>query len=111
MSYTVMNRIDVAAGEAEAFEERFASSMRANLPGVPGLVKSALLRPQGDGKPYVAVMEFTGVDAFRAWMSSDSFKAAHGHSADQGEAGEAGETGEPSGSHVEAFHTVAEVTA
>jgi heme-degrading monooxygenase HmoA len=56
-------------------------------------------------------MEFTGVDAFRAWMSSDSFKAAHGHSADQGEASEAGEAGEPSGSHVEAFHTVAEVTA
>ncbi|MGW3043025.1 antibiotic biosynthesis monooxygenase family protein [Kitasatospora sp. NPDC001159] len=102
MSYTVMNRIDVEAAEAEAFEARFAASMSATLPGVPGLVRSALLRPQAEGAPYVAVMEFTGVDAFRAWMSSDSFKAAHGHSAGQEGAG---------GAHVEAFHTVAEVTS
>ncbi|MGK4585378.1 antibiotic biosynthesis monooxygenase family protein [Kitasatospora sp. HPMI-4] len=102
MSYTVMNRIDVAAEGADAFEKRFAASMTATLPGVPGLVKSALLRPQAEGRPYVAVMEFTGEDAFRTWMSSESFKAAHGHSAEQQDAGAA---------HVEAFHTVAEVTA
>jgi heme-degrading monooxygenase HmoA len=102
MSYTVMNRIDVVAEEAEAFEQRFAASMQANLPAVAGLLRSSLLRPSADGKPYVAVMEFADEDAFRGWLSSDSFKAAHGHTAEQGGTG---------GAHVEAFHTVAEVTA
>ena len=77
MSYTVMNRIEVGGEHAEHFEQVFATSMRDTLHGVPGLVRAGLLRPATPGLPYVSVMEFTTADAFRAWMKSDSFKAAH----------------------------------
>ncbi|MCX5214738.1 antibiotic biosynthesis monooxygenase [Kitasatospora sp. NBC_00240] len=43
--YTVMNRTAVSAAGAAAFEERFTGSMRATLPGVPGLLGARLLRP------------------------------------------------------------------
>jgi len=32
----------------------------------------------------VAVMEFTDEAAFRSWLSSDAFRAAHGHGPQQG---------------------------
>lgn len=97
--YTVMNRIAVPAAGAAAFEERFAASMRATLPGVPGLVGARLLRPQDEGGTYVAVMDFTTRDAFLAWMRSPAFHTAHGPS-----------TGGMNGD-VESFETVASVGA
>jgi len=75
--YVVHNRIEVAAEQAAAFEETFSASMRATLAGVPGLRRSLLLRPTKPGDPYVSTMEFDSVDDFRAWLKSDSFKAAH----------------------------------
>ncbi len=75
--FVVHNRIDTPAEAAEAFEQHFAESMRTNLSGVDGLVRSTLMRPAEEGKPYVAAMEFESRDAFLAWMRSDSFRAAH----------------------------------
>ncbi len=75
--YVVHNRIEVAAGEAEAFERAFVGSMRATLAGVPGLRRSLLMRPASPNQPYVSTMEFDSKDDFRAWMKSDSFRAAH----------------------------------
>lgn len=73
--YVVQNRI--MAPIDSSFEEGFAQSMRANLAGVPGLIRSALMRPSESDQPYVATMEFESKESFLAWMSSDSFRAAH----------------------------------
>ncbi|MEV4078645.1 antibiotic biosynthesis monooxygenase family protein [Nonomuraea fuscirosea] len=35
------------------------------------------MRPARPGGPYVSTMEFDSAEDFRAWMKSDSFKAAH----------------------------------
>ncbi|GLW59592.1 antibiotic biosynthesis monooxygenase family protein [Kitasatospora phosalacinea] len=102
--YTVMNRIAVPAVDAEAFEERFAASMRAALTGVDGLLGSRLLRPRQEGGVYVAVTDFTGREAFAAWMRSESFRAAHGPSGGGGSA-------DGAGGGVEMFETVVSVGA
>ena len=101
--YTVMNRIDVPAGRAAAFEEVFAASMDRTLHGVVGLLGARLLRPRTADAPYVAVMEFTSEDAFTAWKESESFRAAHG--------GTSGGAGQGAAGVVEAFDTVAAVGA
>jgi heme-degrading monooxygenase HmoA len=75
--YVVHNRIEVEPDGAESFEASFAVSMRATLGGVPGLRRSLLMRPAGPNQPYVSTMEFDSKDDFRAWMKSDSFRAAH----------------------------------
>ncbi len=75
--YVIQNRIDVPAVAAAEFERGFVANMRKTLPGVPGLRRSALLRPTKDGQPYVATMEFDSPDDFMAWMRSDAFRAAH----------------------------------
>ena len=75
--FVVHNRIEVPADVADAFEQAFALSMRANLVGVPGLRRSLLMRPTGPNTPFVSTMEFDSQDDFRAWMKSDSFAAAH----------------------------------
>lgn len=82
--YTVINRIPVPATDPGAFEERFAASMSATLPGVDGLIGARLLRPAGQGGEYLAVMEFTSPEAFTGWMRSPAFAAAHGSPASGG---------------------------
>jgi heme-degrading monooxygenase HmoA len=74
--YVIHNRINVAA-PAAAFESAFVDSMRTTLAGVPGLLRSTLLKPAGPDQPYVSTMEFDSKESFLAWMRSDSFKAAH----------------------------------
>jgi heme-degrading monooxygenase HmoA len=75
--YVVHNRIEVAVDDAQAFEAAFVTNMRETLRGVPGLVRSMLMRPATEGQSYVATMEFTSEADFVAWTRSDAFKAAH----------------------------------
>lgn len=75
--FIITNRIDVTAEAAEAFEKAFTDSMRSTLQGVPGLVRSTLMRPEAEGLPYVSTMEFEDRADFLAWLKSDSFKASH----------------------------------
>jgi heme-degrading monooxygenase HmoA len=75
--FVVHNRINAPADVAEAFEQAFTESMRTTLAGVPGLVRSTLMRPTEDGQPYVSTMEFDTRDSFLGWLKSDSFKASH----------------------------------
>ena len=75
--FVVHNRINPSAENTDAFEKSFVASMRATLEGVPGLVRSTLMKPAGGDQPYVSTMEFDSRDSFLAWMKSDSFKAAH----------------------------------
>ena len=71
----VTNRIPVAKGQEDAFEQRFAG--RAGLvEGRPGCRGFQLLRPvEGD---YYMVMTWWDTDAdFRAWTESAEFREAH----------------------------------
>ena len=88
----------------EESRREFAASMRETLPGVPGLVGARLLRPQYEGGAYMAIMDFTGEEAFTDWTRSAAFRAAHGPST--GQTGQAGGEGE-----VETFETVASTGA
>jgi heme-degrading monooxygenase HmoA len=75
--YVVHNRIEVPIDATDAFEKVFVDNMAKNLAGVPGLLRSTLLKPAGDERTYVSTMEFDSKDAFLAWLKSDSFKASH----------------------------------
>ena len=78
--FIATNRLFVPAERAEEFEAHFRSNMRTFLPGVPGLLRSTLLKPTKDDQPYVSVNEFESEDAFRAWVASEAFREAHkGH--------------------------------
>ncbi len=105
--YIVMNRLEVPAEQAGAFEERFSANMTNTLAGVAGLHRSALLRPHRDQDPYVAVMEFDSEESFRGWLASDAFRAAHGHGPRNG--GDDG-AGDGPGPSVSSYEVVTEVT-
>ena len=109
--YIVMNRLEIEADQAEAFEQRFSANMTSTLAGVPGLVRSALLRPNRDEDPYVAVMEFDSEASFQGWLQSDAFRAAHGHGPRGGGDGGRGDGGGPGGPpSVSSYEIVPEVT-
>jgi heme-degrading monooxygenase HmoA len=76
--FVVVNRIPVDAERAEVFEQHFSANMEGTLGDVAGLARAALLRPNRDGDPYLATMEFETEDDFAAWRTSDAFRAAHG---------------------------------
>ncbi|TWP51783.1 antibiotic biosynthesis monooxygenase [Lentzea tibetensis] len=75
--FIATNRLFVPAERAEEFERHFRDNMRTFLPGVPGLLRSTLLRPTRPDQPYVSTNEFESEEDFRAWVASDSFKQAH----------------------------------
>jgi heme-degrading monooxygenase HmoA len=94
--YVVVNRIQVEAERAPVFEEHFSANMDRTLGDVAGLARATLLRPNRDGDPYLATMEFETEDDFTAWRNSDAFRAAHGGRGGDGPpAGDAAPTAPP----------------
>jgi heme oxygenase (mycobilin-producing) len=75
--HIVMNRITAAEGKAQEFEDGFTRSMRDTLPGVPGLLRSTLLKPKEPTDPYLSTMEFVDQESFLAWVKSEAFRVAH----------------------------------
>lgn len=75
--FIATNRLFVLKECSEEFESHFRGNMQAYLPGVPGLLRSTLLRPTQDGTPYVSVNEFEAEEDFVAWLRSRSFREAH----------------------------------
>ena len=71
---------------------------------VQGLVRSVLLRPNREGDPYLATMEFETEDDFTAWRNSDAFRAAHGHGPSSG-----GDAGGATAPPVESYSVVNQV--
>ncbi len=71
----VANRIPVAEGHEQAFEERFRR--RAGMiDESPGFIRNLVLRPE-QGDCYVVMTFWADEASFRAWCDSDSFRAAH----------------------------------
>ena len=72
----VYNRIPVAEGFEDAFEDRFRN--RAGLVDkAPGFVRNEILRPKRPGLPYQVVTYWEDEASFNAWVNSDAFREAH----------------------------------
>lgn len=71
----VANRISVAPGYEQAFEQRFAER-ESHLREVPGFIRNLVLRPM-QGSPYVVVTFWQDMASFEAWTQSESFRQAH----------------------------------
>ncbi|MGP5227718.1 antibiotic biosynthesis monooxygenase family protein [Arthrobacter rhombi] len=75
--FIVANELVVDEMHQAQFESAFAQSMRATLPGVPGLLRASLLAPSEPGRGHVSTLEFESEDAYRAYLESPAFRAAH----------------------------------
>jgi heme-degrading monooxygenase HmoA len=75
--FVVANELVVDGHHQAQFQATFPQSMHATLPGVPGLLRASLLAPTDRGRGHVATLEFENEDAYRAYLTSDAFRAAH----------------------------------
>ena len=74
--FIVANRVPVAAGWEERFEERFRQRA-GQVENQPGFVRMQILRPADDKSPYVVLTSWESEDAFNNWVGSEDFKLAH----------------------------------
>jgi heme-degrading monooxygenase HmoA len=71
----VMNRIPLAEGREQDFEQTFIGRDRA-VDKMPGFIDMQVLRPT-EGRTYVVLTRWQSHEAFKAWTSSEAFIAAH----------------------------------
>jgi len=78
MRYNAMNNFQIAADQAEPFQERWRRR-RSYLQGARGFESCHLLRGEShDGViHYVSHSTWASHDAFLAWTDSESFVQAH----------------------------------
>ncbi len=83
--FVAMNNFKVAPGKGEEFEEIWRTR-ETYLQDVPGFVRFALLRCEGEGHgegagdglgEYISHSTWQDRAAFTAWMSSDAFVKGH----------------------------------
>ncbi len=74
--YVVTNRVPVNPKWAAKFEQRFRNRA-GRIDAQPGLVGMQILRPVSENAPYVVSTSWESETAFRNWVGSDDFKAAH----------------------------------
>lgn len=75
----VANRIFVKPEYAEAFEARFADRARM-VDAMPGFLFNQVLRPSGEGQPYIVLTYWESYAHFEAWTHSDAFREGHAKS-------------------------------
>lgn len=75
--FTAVTELTVPPDNRPEFEQAFTASMNTTLTGVSGLKRSYLLRPNEDGRSYLAVLEFDDKDAYQKYLASDAFRSAH----------------------------------
>jgi heme-degrading monooxygenase HmoA len=71
----VMNRITVAEGREEEFEQTFVQRDRA-VDQMTGFIDLLVLRP-AQGRTYVVMTRWTSREAFDSWTTSEAFLSAH----------------------------------
>ena len=74
--YVVANRVRVAPGWGEQFEERFRQRA-GQVDRQPGFVRMQILRPADEKSPYVVLTTWESEAAFNNWVGSEDFKMAH----------------------------------
>lgn len=74
--YIVTNRVPVAPGWEEAFEERFRKRA-GQVEKCNGFVSMHILKPASPDTPYVVMTTWADRASFEAWVGSPDFRAAH----------------------------------
>lgn len=74
--FLVTNRVPVAPGWEERFEQRFLDRL-GQVEKTPGFVRMDILQPQSEDTPYVVQTLWRDEAAFRAWVGSPDFITAH----------------------------------
>jgi heme-degrading monooxygenase HmoA len=74
--YIVTNRVPVADGYQDMFEERFRNRA-GQIDKQPGFVRMQVLKPVTPDTPYLVQTTWRDKAAFEAWMGSEDFKTAH----------------------------------
>jgi heme-degrading monooxygenase HmoA len=70
-----MNRITVAEGREQDFEQTFVERDRA-VDLMTGFIDLQVLRPS-EGRTYVVMTRWVSREAFEAWTQSEAFLSAH----------------------------------
>jgi heme-degrading monooxygenase HmoA len=74
--FIVANRVPVATGWEDMFEERFRQRA-GQIDKQPGFVRMQVLRPDSENTPYVVLTTWQDKAAFEAWVGSEDFRLAH----------------------------------
>ncbi len=74
--YIVNNRVPVAEGYEEMFEERFRKRA-GQVEKQAGFVRMSILKPETEDTPYVVMTAWQDKAAFENWVGSEDFKLAH----------------------------------
>jgi len=74
--FIVANRVPVASGWEETFEERFRKRA-SQIDKQAGFVSMQILKPQSDNTPYVVLTTWQDKASFDSWVGSEDFKLAH----------------------------------
>ena len=74
--FIVANRVSVASGWEETFEERFRQRA-GQIDKQPGFVRMQILKPASDDAPYIVLTTWQDKASFEAWVGSEDFKLAH----------------------------------
>jgi heme-degrading monooxygenase HmoA len=71
----VMNRITIAQGREQDFEQTFLERDRA-VDQMTGFIDLQVLRP-AEGRTYIVMTRWTSREAFDNWTTSEAFLSAH----------------------------------
>ena len=74
--FIVANRVPVASGWEENFEERFRKRA-GQIDKQPGFVRMQILKPDSENTPYIVLTSWQDKASFESWVGSDDFKLAH----------------------------------
>ena len=74
--FIVANRVPVASGWEENFEERFRKRA-GQIDKQPGFVRMQILKPDSEKTPYIVLTTWKDKVSFKSWVGSDDFKLAH----------------------------------
>jgi heme-degrading monooxygenase HmoA len=74
--FIVANRVLIASGFEETFEERFRQRA-GQIDKQAGFVRMQILRPESNDSPYVVLTTWQDKASFEAWVGSEDFKLSH----------------------------------
>ncbi|MQA04595.1 MAG: antibiotic biosynthesis monooxygenase [Streptosporangiales bacterium] len=103
MAVVKINALEVAEGQGEELERRFAERA-GEIETAPGFLGFELLRPVEGETRYFVCTRWESDEAFQAWVNSEEFKRGHAKSAREGSGTVA------HGSSLLAFEVVLEAT-
>lgn len=75
-NFVAINTIECEPAYLSRFEELFSTRAHA-IDRLPGFLRMFVLRPNGNGKPYLVVSEWEKQSDFEAWTQSPEFLEGH----------------------------------